>query len=212
MTTPAKRQRLAPDQRRKQILAVARRLFGQGCYSSVSTSDIARAAGVARPLINHYFGGKRQLYLEVVRQMLVTPVSVTEHLPRTNPQERISIVVDRWIDVVEHNREMWLSAIGEGIGLDEDLDQVLLESDEVAADRVLEAAMMTDVVEGREQLRAMIRAYGTMLKAASREWLVRGTLSRGDLHIMLTRSALHLLQDVYPAVREQAGPNARPRS
>lgn len=212
MTTPAKRQRLAPDQRRMQILAVARRLFGQGSYSSVSTSDIARAAGVARPLINHYFGGKRQLYLEVVRQMLVTPISVTEHLPRTNPQERISIVVDRWIDVVEHNREMWLSAIGEGIGRDEDLDQILLESDEAAADRVLEAAMMTDVVEGREQLRAMIRAYGTMLKAASREWLVRGTLSRGDLHIMLTRSALHLLHDVYPAVRDQADPNARPRS
>ncbi|WP_223838450.1 TetR family transcriptional regulator [Saccharopolyspora pogona] len=43
MTTPAKR--LAPDQRRKQILAVARRLFGQGCYSRVSTSDIARAVG-----------------------------------------------------------------------------------------------------------------------------------------------------------------------
>ncbi|MBB5159739.1 AcrR family transcriptional regulator [Saccharopolyspora phatthalungensis] len=204
MSTGARRQRLEPDQRRTQILAVARRLFARGSYSSVSTSDIARAAGVTRPLINHYFGGKRQLYLEIVREMLVTPGSVSEDLPRTTPRERIAIVVDRWIDVVDRDREMWLSAIDEGIGRDEDLDRVLLESDEMAADLVLEAAMMTDVVEGREQLRAMIRAYGTMLKAASREWLVRGTLSRGDLHILLTQSALHLLQTVYPAVRDQA--------
>lgn len=197
------RRRLEPDQRRAEILAVARRLFGAGSYSSVSTSDIAREAGVARALINHYFGSKRELYLQVVRQMLVIPASVAENLPRTTVEERISICVDRWLDVVDRNKEMWLSAIGsEAIGRNTDIEQIMLESDEITTDRVLEAAMMTDVVEGREELRAMIRAYGSMLKAASREWLVRGTLNRGDLHIMLTQSVLHLLHTVFPAVRK----------
>lgn len=196
------RRRLEPDERRAEILSVARRLFGADSYSAVSTSDIAREAGVARALINHYFGSKRELYLQVVRQMLVIPASVAENLPRTTIEERLSICVDRWLDVVDRNKEMWLSAIGsEAIGRNTDIEQIMLESDEITTDRVLEAAMMTEVAEGREELRAMIRAYGSMLKAASREWLVRGTLSRADLHIMLTQSVLHLLNTVFPAVR-----------
>ncbi len=197
------RRRMDPDARRAEILAVARRLFGASSYATVSTSDIAAEAGVARALINHYFGGKRQLYLEVVRQMMVVPASVSERLPPTTAEERVSICVDRWLEVVERNRDMWLSAIGlEALGNDPEIDQIMLEADEIATDRVLEAAMMTDVVEGRQKLRAMIRAHGGMLKAASREWLVRDTLSRSDLHVMLTRTVLHLVNTVFPAVRD----------
>ncbi|RRO14493.1 TetR/AcrR family transcriptional regulator [Saccharopolyspora rhizosphaerae] len=193
---------MEPDARRAEILAVARRLFGEGSFSTVSTSDIAAEAGVARALINHYFGSKRELYLEVVRQMLVIPPSVSERLPPTTVEERLSICVDRWLDVVERNRDMWLSAIGsESIG-DDEVERIMLEADEIATDRVLEAAMMSDVTVGREKLRGMVRAHSAMLKAASREWLVRGSLSRSDLHVMLTRTALHLVNTVFPAVRD----------
>lgn len=198
----AQRRRMQPDARRAEILSVARRLFGAGSYTTVSTTDIANEAGMARALINHYFGSKRGLYLEVVRQMMVIPESVSQSLPPTTAEERLSICVDRWLDVVERNREMWLSAISsEAVGHDPDIDRIMLEADEISTDRVLEAAMMTDVVEGREKLRAMIRAHSSLLKAASREWLVRGTLSRTDLHLMLTRSVLHLVNTVFPAVR-----------
>lgn len=200
---PVQRRRMEPDARRAEILAVARRLFGRGSFSTVSTSDIAAEAGVARGLINHYFGSKRELYLEVVRQMMVIPASVSERLPPTTAEERLSICVDRWLDVVERNRDMWLSAIGsEAIGHDDEVERIMLEADEIATDRVLEAAMMADVTDGREKLRAMIRAQSAMLKAASREWLVRGSLSRSDLHVMLTRSVLHLVNVVFPAVRD----------
>ncbi|GAB3698749.1 TetR/AcrR family transcriptional regulator [Nocardiopsis oceani] len=203
MQPPAQRRRLEPDQRRSEILAVARTLFGERTYSAVSVSEIAQEAGVARGLVNHYFGGKRQLYLEIVRQMLIVPTSVADNLPRTTVEERVSICVDRWLNFVERNEELWLSAIGsEAIGQDRDTEQIMLEADEVATDHILQAAMMSDVVEGREKLRAMIRVYGSMLKAASREWLVRGALSRADLHVMLVQSVLYLLQSVFPAVRE----------
>ncbi|MEV6263522.1 helix-turn-helix domain-containing protein [Streptomyces sp. NPDC051784] len=198
-----RRRRMEPDARRAEILGVARQLFGAGGYTTVSLSDIATGAGVARALVSHYFGSKRQLYLEVVRQMMVVPASVSERLPPTTPEERLSICVDRWLEVVERNRDMWLSAIGlESLGNDPEIDQIMLEADEVATDRILEAAMMTDVVEGRTKLRAMIRAHSSMLKAASREWLVRGTLSRSDLHVMLTRTVVHLLNTVFPALRD----------
>ncbi|MFI6875365.1 TetR/AcrR family transcriptional regulator [Streptomyces sp. NPDC050400] len=199
----AQRRRMEPDARRAEILGVARRQFGAASYASVSISDIAAEAGVARALVNHYFGGKRQLYLEVVRQMMVIPASVSERLPPTTAEERLSICVDRWLEVVERNRDMWLSAIGlESLGHDPEIDRIMLEADEIATDRILEAAMMTDVTEGRDKLRAIIRAHSSMLKAASREWLVRGTLSRSDLHVVLTRTVLHLLHTVFPALRD----------
>jgi AcrR family transcriptional regulator len=198
-----RRRRMEPDVRRAEILAVARRRFGSAGYASVSISDIAAEAGVARALVNHYFGDKRQLYLEVVRQMMVIPASVSQRLPRTTAEERLAVCVDRWLEVVDRNREMWLAAIGmESLG-DPEVDRIMLEADEIATDRILEAAMMTDVAEdaGREKLRAMIRAHSAMLKSASREWLERGTLTRDDLHVLLTRSVLHLLHTVFPAVR-----------
>lgn len=202
MNTQPARRRLEPDQRRSEILAVARDLFGSASYSAVSTSDIAETAGVARGLINHYFGNKRGLYLQLVRQMVLVPDSVAEDLPRTTAEERIAICVDRWLEVVERNKQMWLSAIGaEAIGRDSDVEQILLEADEVATDHILQAAMMSDITHGRAALRAMVRAYGSMLKAASREWLILGTLSRNDLHTMLTQSVLHLLDTVFPAVQ-----------
>lgn len=208
---PPVRRRLDPDQRRSEILAVARRLFGASAYSEVSTSEIARSAGVARGLINHYFGGKRALYLEVLRQMLVVPASVTDGLPRTTAEERIAICVDRWLDVVERDRWMWLSAIGsETADEDGDVERIMLESEEIATDHILRATMMSEVTENREALRAMIRSYGSMLRAASREWLVRGALTRSDLHVMLTQSALHLVRTIYPQVCGRETPPREP--
>ncbi|MET8113005.1 TetR/AcrR family transcriptional regulator [Streptomyces prasinus] len=199
----ARRRRMEPDARRAEILGAARGLFGARSYGTVSLADIAAEAGVTRALVSHYFGGKRQLYLEVVRQMMVVPASVSARLPPTGAEERVAICVDRWLEVVERNREMWLSAIGlEALGDDPEIDRIMLEADEIATDRILEAVMMTDVTDGRQKLRAMIRAHSGMLKAASREWLVRGTLGRGDLHVMLTRTVLHLVHTVFPALRD----------
>jgi AcrR family transcriptional regulator len=72
--------RLEPDARREQILVCAIRLFGDRPYPAVSTTDIAREAGVARGLINHYFGTKRDLYLEGGRRMVTIPASAPQTL------------------------------------------------------------------------------------------------------------------------------------
>lgn len=57
MSAPEPRwRRLEPDQRREQILACATELFGERPFASVSTTELAARAGVARGLINHYFG------------------------------------------------------------------------------------------------------------------------------------------------------------
>ncbi|MFD1046723.1 TetR/AcrR family transcriptional regulator, partial [Kibdelosporangium lantanae] len=149
--------RLEPDARREQILVCAIRLFGDRPYPAVSTTDIAREAGVARGLINHYFGTKRDLYLEVVRRMVTIPASAPQTLATGTLEDRIDASVNWFLDRVLRHSKTWLVAVG-GVGHDVAVERILAEADELAADRVLQFVGLDDVQDHRDQLRAMIRA------------------------------------------------------
>src|SRR5947209_4754993 len=170
-----RRQRLDHDQRRRQILDCARRLFSERNYAAVSTTEIARQAGVARGLLHHYFGTKRELYLEVMRSMVRMP---SNPVPLQAPGKGIEAVidesVDRWLTMLERNRGTWLAAIGaRGLGRDSEVEQILEEAREQAADRLIEALQTYEASTAPPELRALIRAYSGFAEAASVEWLQR---------------------------------------
>jgi AcrR family transcriptional regulator len=195
--------RLEPDERKEQILTCAAELFGEHPYAVVSTSDIAARAGVARGLINHYFGTKRELYLAVVRQSLRIPYGAVISLPEGSAEQRADAAVDCFLDMVSRQQKTWLTAIApEGIGKDPEVEHILDEVDRAAADRVLEAMGFTRQDQNWDSYNALIRAYGGMVKAAGREWLVRGALDRTQVHTLLTRVLLTLIADVLPRVHE----------
>jgi AcrR family transcriptional regulator len=205
-TAPAARwQRLERDERRGQILAVARRLFSERPYASVSTSDIAREAGVARGLLHHYFGSKRDLYLEVVRKLVRMPANpVPLHAPGPGLKPVIEQSVDRWLEMLERNRGTWLAAIGaQGLGRDPELEAILEQAREQAADRLIEALQTYEAAQAPAELRAVIRAYGGFAEAASVEWLIRDRLTREQVQTLLVEAFLSLVNDVLPAVERE---------
>jgi AcrR family transcriptional regulator len=203
VSAPAPRwRRLEPDRRREQILACAIKLFGERPYSAVSTTELAREAGVARGLINHYFGTKRDLYLEVVRQMVTVPEHAVKRMPKGTLAERVESAVSWFLDMVSVYPKTWLAVVGaEGVGDDPEVERILAEADDLAAQRVLEAVDLAGPTAHGQELRAMIRAYGGLAKAAAREWLVRGTMPRGDVQRLLADTLLSILRDTFPAVR-----------
>jgi AcrR family transcriptional regulator len=198
-----RRRRLEPDERRQQILACAVRLFGERPYDVVSTTDIARDAGVARGLINHYFGTKKDLYLEVVRVMVTIPDVALRHLPDGDLRTRVDASVTWFLDVVSKHAKPWLAAIGATTGpSDPDVARILTEADEDTADRILAALGVAKPGDTAtpEELRAMARVYVGFARIAAVEWLVRGSLSRGQVHVLLTSTLVTLVEQTSPVV------------
>ena len=58
------------DERRAQLVAAARDVFGQKGYHAATVDDITRAAGVAKGTFYLYFDEKREIYYELVRSFL----------------------------------------------------------------------------------------------------------------------------------------------
>jgi AcrR family transcriptional regulator len=205
---PAPRwRRLEPDERKEQIFTCAVQLFGQRPYSDVSTSDIASEAGVARGLINHYFGTKRELYLTVIRRALTVPHFAVEILPEGPLELRVDAAISWFLDMVTSQEKMWLAAIApEGIGRDLEVEQILEEADRESADRVLEAVGVSRESEHGNELNALVRAFGGMVKAAGREWLVRGALTRQQVHTLLSKSLVTLVAEVFPEIQRESHP------
>jgi AcrR family transcriptional regulator len=60
--------RLPADQRRVQLLDVARTRFSEQGFHATSMDEIAEAAGVTKPVLYQHFPSKRALYVELLEE------------------------------------------------------------------------------------------------------------------------------------------------
>lgn len=194
--------RLEPDDRREQILACAQRMFAQRGVDAVSSAEIARAAGVSRALVNHYFGGKRELYLEVVHRMMdVPPVPVPEYVVGASVEDRVADSVEGWLELLQRNAETWLAATGLAATVgDADLESIIDQSRERAVDRIIEVCGLGPLVRQHAEVRAVLRGFSGMAEATTREWLQSGRLTRKQVHVLLEGALLMIIRDLVPDV------------
>lgn len=59
---------VARADREQQILEVAGRVFGEHGFAATSVADVAREAGISKPLIYNYFGSKEGLFERCLRE------------------------------------------------------------------------------------------------------------------------------------------------
>lgn len=188
-TSSTGRTRLTSADRREQILEVAQRLFAERAYEDVSTAELANAAGTTRTNLHHHFGTKRALYLEVVRRFARLPAPPAVATNTIDVPAAVAQTFDRWLDLVEHNKETYLSMIGaSSMRRDPEVEAVLRTGMRVWEERLLEVLQAPST----EVNRAQVRAFQALLSTATDEWLRRGTLTRNDVHALLSSSLLSL--------------------
>ena len=72
---------------REEILAAAKRAFADGGYERTTIRGVAREAGVDPALIHHYFGNKRQLFVDAMN-LPANPAAIIEGLIESaDPEE-----------------------------------------------------------------------------------------------------------------------------
>jgi len=196
----ARRQRLEPAERRRQIFLCAQKLFSEKPYDEVSATDIAAAAGVARGLVNHYFGNKRALYLEVIRRNSTVSEVAVATLPEGSLEVRIDAAIRWFLDALEETGSSWLGLGSGGMGRDPDLENILITAEDESVGLLIEACHLDGLPEHEEQIRAMMRIYAQLARSGAREWLLRRTLTRPQVHALLTSTLLAVVRDAVPAI------------
>lgn len=194
------RLRLAPAERRQQIIDAARVLYSDRAYDDVSTAELAEAAGVARGLINHYFGDKRELFLDVMRDSILMPAQALPDYDGRSLEERARLTMDWILDAATTYGQAWVAASGAAnLHGASDVQAVVDEADDRAARLVLDALGLPD----SPHLRARLRPTAALTKAVCREWLQRQTFTRDEALDLLTDSVLLFVQKEAPMTKER---------
>lgn len=182
------------EERRRQILDAATGLFLRRPYSEVSVSDIAEAAGVAKGLLHHYFGSKRDLYLEVVRDVSRVPLPAGRSVGEGHDLAALGAAIDALLRFASANRTLWLHATAVGDG---EVASIVDDSSEVLTEQTIEALGLDDT----PVVRALVRGYGGLVQEVTREWLDRGRLTEAQAREVLVRALPLLLERVLPELR-----------
>ncbi|WP_344258932.1 helix-turn-helix domain-containing protein [Streptomyces sodiiphilus] len=162
--------RLSVEQRRGQLIGTAQRLFAQRPPEEISLDDVARAAGVSRPLVYRYFpGGKQQLYEAALH-------SAAEHLelcfvvPKTGPlSERLSKALDRYLAFVDEHGEGFTALLKGGSVVETGRTTAIVDGVRRAASEQVLRHM--EVTRPGLLLRMSVRTWITAVEAASLIWL-----------------------------------------
>lgn len=197
--------RLDPDTRRASILEGARRLFTTRPYGEVSITAVAREAGVSRALVTHYFGGKRELLLEVLRGW----ADLGSVVPRTDldlpVEETVARNVRLWLDFMEGHRDLvYTLAAGTALDRDPEVAEVIDAMRDGVVDRML-ANHFRDGAVAPPAARLVLRAYTGMAQIAVHDWLSAGRSSRAEVEALMTAGLLAAMREVLPAVMRASG-------
>jgi len=202
MAKSASRRRLPPEARREEILLAARKLFSERPYTSVSTADVAEAAGVARSLVHHYFGGIRELMLAVIAHGGASLVDVRTAGPEVPLDERLPHNAAATLDVISENRELWLALAVYGASVDDpDMRALMKAANEQFIQRTL--AINSDVISDTPTTRFVLRSYNALATEATRAWLM-GEQTREDTERLLVTALRNMLLETIPELERKA--------
>jgi AcrR family transcriptional regulator len=109
-----KPRRLSAAERFEQLLDVAEELFMAKGYDRTSIGDIARAAGVTRPIVYQHHGSKEGVYLGCVararRALLEEYASAIAGV--NEPRQLLRAAADAWFSIVERDPNRWALLYG----------------------------------------------------------------------------------------------------
>jgi TetR/AcrR family transcriptional regulator, cholesterol catabolism regulator len=197
---PDEAARLTRAQRRsEQLLTAAARLMERDGSQAVSMQAVAEEAGVSVGLIYRYFGGKDDLLLAVIVDVLdafATRVPDAIEAAGDNPVERLAAAFRAYCEVIDEHRHAAVLTYRESKSLGEAGRQRIKEL-EVATSEPLRAALREGIDAGElVDVDVELVSYDLLLMAhgwALKHWYFERTLGFEDYVSKQTALALSAL-------------------
>ena len=175
------RSRLPVDARRTQLLELGLELFADGTYDELSIDAIARAAGISKGLLYHYFPSKRDYYVETVRLAAARLVEAAALAPTGGPPgEALLRGLDAYLDFALRHAGAFRALMRGGGGISGD-PEVLAIVDDTRAAILARIVGHLGLREDDALLRAALRGWIGAVEATSLDWLGRRDLDRAAL-------------------------------
>ncbi len=183
-----RRNRLRLDERRRQLLELGIELFSGRSYDEIPIGEIARAAGISKGLLYHYFPSKRVFYVAAVRyaaeQMLHTIESAS--INGGAGVDGLRSGLDAFIAYVEEHAVAYRTLIKSGAA-DPDVAEIV----EDARQRfMLQITTGAGLAQTPAALLIALAGWIGFVEAASLEWLVSRSITREALRELMVAALL----------------------
>ncbi len=196
-----RRVRLDNDQRRAQLLGLAKSAFSDRAYDDVSIDDIAREAKISKGLLYHYFPTKRDLYVaglsEIANELVQAVLSVPADLA---PIERARAGLDAYLDHITRHSRAFVSLMRGGIGSDPEVADVVENVRTQLADTFIKDHPFAPVLAGNPRFETAVRGWIGFVEGMTIDWCIHPKLSRTDLRELMVQILFEIMKVVSPPV------------
>jgi AcrR family transcriptional regulator len=198
---PRRRVRLETDQRRAQLLGLAKRAFSDRAYDDVSIDDLARVASISKGLLYHYFPTKRDLYVAGLREIADELVDAVTRVPDDlAPIDRVRASVEAYLDHIIRHSRAFVSLMRGGIGSDPEVAAVIESVRTRLFEKFLAGSPFASLLSGDARFETAVRGWIGFVEAASIDWCANPRLSRQELRELLTQVLFEVMRVVAPSV------------
>jgi AcrR family transcriptional regulator len=196
-----RRIRLDNDERRAQLLALAKRAFSDRAYDDVSIDDLARVAGISKGLLYHYFPTKRDLYVAGLREIADELVEAITRVPdNLAPLDRVRTSVGAYLDHITRHSQAFVALMRGGIGSDPEVAAVIESVRTRLFDKFLVGSPFASLWAGDARFETAVRGWIGFVEAASIDWCANPRLSALELRELLAQVLFEIMRVAAPAV------------
>jgi len=129
--------RLRVDQRRRQLLDAGAELFARFSYDELSMAKIARAVGISKALLYHYFPSKQAYFQATLEQAAAELTQTVQPDPDLPPIEQLMSSLDAYLGWIERNADAYAKLIT-SVGAVPEVRELVERVRNETADRILQ--------------------------------------------------------------------------
>jgi AcrR family transcriptional regulator len=188
--------RLSSDERREHLLHVGVELVGRHGTADISIEEIARAAGVSKGLLYHYFPTKTDFFVAVLARSQAEMDETAVRDPELTALEQFDRNLDGFLGFVDAHAEGYLAVVN-ARGREPRVQELV---EERRRRRVDELVGLAAVLEGvpRDAARtpllvAAIEGWIGFTEGVIVRWLRDRELSKDEVHELLREVFLQVL-------------------